>query len=313
MANKPQKELGGPRQMSKATKIVIGVFAVIMALSMTLPSLAPIFANDSSDDSQEQEQEAQTEETSEATEDESADDAEGESTADETAGSDDAAESGEATTEEAKDENTEDAAAGVPDNETLKNLADENADEVKKFEGRLDKDPNNLAALLNLGQIYMNWGYSAQYSSSTDEERDYSNGLLNKSVEYFDRYLAIEDSDAVKVQRLSSLYYLGETQESLDAMKKITEENPDYPLAWAHLGLFYEWQYDQTNALAAYKKAAETDSKDEYGVKSFADEHIKSINQSRSNFSDLTNEELLGTDSKPQAGLPGVIASESGI
>jgi tetratricopeptide (TPR) repeat protein len=159
----------------------------------------------------------------------------------------------------------------------------------------------------------MNWGYSAQYSSTTDEERDYSKGLLNKSVEYFDRYLAIEESDAVKVQRLSSLYYLGETQESLDAMKKITEENPDYPLAWAHLGLFYEWQYDQTNALDAYKKAAETDPKDEYGVKSFADEHVKSINQSTSNFSDLTNEELLGTDSKPQAGLPGVIANESGI
>jgi tetratricopeptide (TPR) repeat protein len=296
MANKPQKELGGPRQMSKGTTIVIRVFAVIMALSMTLPSLAPIFANDSNDDTQEQEQEAQTEDKDEAAEGESTDDAESE-----------------ATTDEAKDENTDDAAAGVPDNETLKNLADENADEVKKFEDRLEKDPNNLAALLNLGQIYMNWGYSAQYSSTTDEERDYSKELLNKSVEYFDRYLAIEDSDAVKVQRLSSLYYLGETQESLDAMKKITEENPDYPLAWAHLGLFYEWQYDQANALDAYKKAAETDPKDEYGVKSFADEHVKSINQSTSNFSDLTNEELLGTDSKPQAGLPGVIANESGI
>lgn len=309
MANKPQKELGGPRQMSKGTKIVIGVFAVIMALSMTLPSLAPIFANDSNDDTQEQEQEAQTEDKDEAAEGESTDDAEG----DEAADTDNASESGESTTDEAKDENTDDAAAGVPDNETLKNLADENADEVKKFEDRLDKDPNNLAALLNLGQIYMNWGYSAQYSSTTDEERDYSKGLLNKSVEYFDRYLAIEESDAVKVQRLSSLYYLGETQESLDAMKKITEENPDYPLAWAHLGLFYEWQYDQANALDAYKKAAETDPKDEYGVKSFADEHVKSINQSTSNFSDLTNEELLGTDSKPQAGLPGVIANESGI
>jgi tetratricopeptide (TPR) repeat protein len=303
MANKPQKELGGPRQMSKGTKIVIGVFAVIMALSMTLPSLAPIFANDSNDDTQEQE--TQTEDKDGAAEGESTDDAEG----DEAADTDNASESGESTTDEAKD----DAAAGVPDNETLKNLADENADEVKKFEDRLEKDPNNLAALLNLGQIYMNWGYSAQYSSTTDEERDYSKELLNKSVEYFDRYLAIEDSDAVKVQRLSSLYYLGETQESLDAMKKITEENPDYPLAWAHLGLFYEWQYDQANALDAYKKAAETDPKDEYGVKSFADEHVKSINQSTSNFSDLTNEELLGTDSKPQAGLPGVIANESGI
>lgn len=301
MANKPQKELGGPRQMSKGTKIVIAVFAVIMALSMTLPSLAPIFAGNATNDDQE---EAQTEQETDATTEESSDESQ------QGAAEGDSAESEEAATGE---EAQEDATAGVPDNDTLKDLAEQNASEVKKFEDRLAKDPNNLAALLNLGQIYMNWGYSAQYSSSTDEEKDYANGLLNKSVEYFDRYLAIEDSDAVKVQRLSSQYYLGNTQESLEAMKAITEANPDYPLAWAHLGLFYEWQYDYTNALAAYKKASETDPNDEYGVKSFADEHTTSINQSTSNFTDLTNEELLGTDSKPQAGLPGVIANNSGI
>ena len=292
MANKPQKELGGPRQMSKGTKIVIAVFAVIMALSMTLPSLAPIFASSAENDDQ---GEAQTEQTDDATTEE-----EGES--------DDAN-----ADENAKENAEDDTYAGVPDNDSLRSLVDQNADEVKKFEERLEKDPKNLAALLNLGQIYMNWGYSAQYSGTTDEEKDYANGLLNKSVEYFDQYLAIEDSDAVKVQRLSSLYYLGNTQESLDAMKQITEEKPDYPLAWAHLGLFYEWQYDQTNALAAYKKASETDPNNEYGVKDFAEEHIQSINSSSADFSDLTNEELLGTDSKPQAGLPGVIANESGL
>ena len=42
-SSKKEKELGG-RKMSTGTKIVVGIFAVVMALSMMLPSLAPIFA-----------------------------------------------------------------------------------------------------------------------------------------------------------------------------------------------------------------------------------------------------------------------------
>ena len=261
--------------MSKGTKIVIGIFAVIMALSMMLPSLAPIFAGDS--DSAEQTDDTQQTDANSQTETDTKDD----------------------------------ATANVPDNDTLKNLAEQNADEVKKFVKRLEEDPNNLAALLNLGQTYMDWGYSAQYSSTTDEEKAYSNDLLTKAVEYFDRYLALADSDAVQVQKLSAQYYLGNTEESVNAMKQITEQKPDYPLAWAHLGLFYEWQYDFTNATDAYKKAAAADPNDEYGVKSFAEEHIASINSYSADFSKLTNEELLGTNAKPQEGLPGVIANNT--
>lgn len=282
--------------MSKGTKIVIGIFAVIMALSMMLPSLAPIFAGDSNSADQADAQDAQDTENTE--------------NADDSQKTDDDAKASE---ESATEETTDDVTAGVPDNDTLKDLAEQNADTVKKFQKRLEEDPNNLAALLNLGQTYMNWGYSAQYSSSTDEEKAYSNDLLNKSVEYFDRYLAIQDSDAVEVQKISAQYYLGKTQESVDAMKKIAEEKSDYPLAWAHLGLFYEWQYDFTNALSAYQKAAETDANNEYGVKSFAEEHIASINSYSADFSKLTNEELLGTNAKPQAGLPGVIANNNDI
>lgn len=291
--------------MSKGTKIVIGIFAVIMALSMMLPSLAPIFAGNTNADDQETEQQdtQQTEDTSESTEDMSEKTEDSSEKTEETDNKD----------EDAKEESTDDVTAGVPDNDTLKDLAEENADEVKKFQQRLEEDPNNLAALLNLGQTYMNWGYSAQYSSSTDEEKEYSNDLLNKSIEYFDRYLALADSDAVRVQKISAQYYLGNTQESLDAMKKITEEKPEYPLAWAHLGLFYEWQYDFTNAKAAYQKAEETDPNNEYGVKSFAEEHISSINSYSADFSKLTNEELLGTNAKPQEGLPGIIANNNDI
>lgn len=317
MAEK-QKELGGPRKMSMGTKVATAVFAVVMALSMTLPSLAPIFAgngssgeqqSDSAADSQ-TESTTQTEDTTQAEETTPAENAAQTEDAAEDAGAEDGAE---AEDEAEATEEAGDAAAGVPENETLKNLADENKDEVAKFEDRLKQDPKNLAALLNLGQDYMSWGYSALTSSTTDEEKEYSKGLINKAVEYYNSYLGERDSDAVKIQLALCDYYLGNTEQAEDALKKMTEEKPDYALAWANLGMLYDQQYKQDDAIAAYQKAAETDPDDEYGAKSYGEQRIDSINSMRSDFSALTNEELLGTKSKPEEGLPAIIANNSDL
>ena len=65
MAKPKEKELGGARSMSKGAKILVVVFAVLMALSMMLPSLAPIFAGSSVAD------EGTTEQADTSTDDES--------------------------------------------------------------------------------------------------------------------------------------------------------------------------------------------------------------------------------------------------
>lgn len=290
MAKKQQKELDG-RNMSTGMRIIVGVFAVVMALSMMLPSLAPIFAgNDSSSQTDEQADEANTDEkTDEQTE--------------------------EAKPDEAKpaDSELDKTIATVPENDTLKNLAEQNKTKVDKFGKRLEEDPNNLAALLNLGQTYMNWGYSARYSSSTDEETAYSEALVKKAMEYFDRYLALRASDAVSVQRALCNYYVGNTDEAVSSLTKLCEEKPDYAMGWANLGMLYEQQYDQSKALEAYAKAVETDPNDEYGAKSYAEQRIQSINSANANFNELTNEELLGTNSKPEEGLPAIIANGSNL
>ncbi len=291
MAKKQQKELGG-RNMSTGTRIIVGIFAVVMALSMMLPSLAPIFASESASQQAEQEDDGTNETETETTTEE------------------------EATSEDeqaAPDASLDEAIANVPDNESLKSLAEQYEKSNAKFLKRLEDDPNDLAALLNLAQNYMDWGYSAVHSSSTDEETSYSQALLNKAMEYYDRYLKLHDSDAAKVQRVLCQYYAGKTDEAVAALKAITEEKPDYPLAWANLGMLYEQQYDYDEALEAYGKAKETDPDDDYGVKNYAEQRINAINASRANFSNLTNEELLGTDSKPQEGFAGVIANNSGI
>ena len=292
MADKPQKELGGPRKMSTGTKVIIGIFAVVMALSMTLPSLTQIFAGSANNSSS-------SEQSSEQSSEESSDNAEGENK--------------DETTDEAKQEEnqTDDGTTNVPDNESLKSLADQNKKDVEKFNGRLKEDPKNLAALLNLAQTYMNWGASATYSSSTDEETAYSKGLINKAAGYFDQYLGLHESDAARVQRIMCDSYAGDNDKAVGELEKMTQEKPDYPVAWIYLGMLYSQQGNNDKALEAYNKVAEVDPDDDFGMQAYAKQSIASINSSQTSFEDLTNEKLLGTNSQPTEGLPGAIANQS--
>ena len=200
----------------------------------------------------------------------------------------------------------------MPENETLKSLADQNKEEVEKYQKRLEQNPDNMAATLHLGQTYMNWGYSAMSSSSTDEEKEYSKALINKAIGYYDTYLKNNpDSLAALVQRTLCDYYMGNTEQSINKLKEMTQKNPDFALGWAYLGILSEQSYDMQTALDAYQKAVDTDPNNEYGVKSYSEQRIKSINESQGNFDKLTNKELLSSDSQPKDGLPGIIANKS--
>lgn len=296
MAKKPQKELGGPRKMSTGTKVVIGVFAVIMALSMTLPSLTQIFAGGGNSSSSEQEAESNSDSqsTNESAEDQNKEDGKDESS-----------------DEEKKEEGAEDATANVPDNESLKSLADQNKKDVEKYSKRLKDDPKDLAAILNLAQTYLSWGGSATYSSTTDEEKNYSKDLINKAIGYFDQYLELRESNAARIQRSVCEYYAGDTDKAIGELQKMTQDQSDYPISWLYLGMLYSQEGNNDKALEAYKKVEEVDPDDEYGIHEYAKQSIASINSSQSSFEDLTNEKYLGTNSKPEEGLPGIIANQS--
>ncbi|MDO4537681.1 MAG: tetratricopeptide repeat protein [Coriobacteriales bacterium] len=287
MAQK-QKELGG-NNMSTGTKVVIIVFAVVMALSMMLPTLASVVASNNA-----AEEAAKEEETSESAS----------GTADSTSG-ETASTSGEVASEE----------AAVPDNESLKSLATQYEEQLAVYKERLAKDGSNLAALLNLGQNYMNWGYSAYYSSTTDEEKAYSKGLIDKAVSYFDKYLAINDSDAVKVDRAMCSYYAGDTDAAVAAIEQITKDNPSSPLAWANLGVLYENKGDSEKATEAYKKAIEADPNDEYGAKSYANQRLISLNSTVSSPADAgaAGADSLQSSTPTSTGLSQTLSNDAGV
>lgn len=273
--------LGG-RKMKTSTKVVIVILAVIMALAMMLPSLASVVA---SNNQQAQQEEQQNQGSDDST-----------STSDNSNGSSD-----------------DDSAAteGVP--EDLQSLAKQYYSRTSALQAKLDDDPNNLAALLNLAQNYMNWGYQAAAQSDTDEETTYADGLLDQAIGYYDRYLALNDSNSAKVDRALCQYYKGDTDAAVSALQQITTDSPDFAPAWANLGMLYEYSGDTDKAKEAYQHAVDTDPNDEYGAKSFANRRLVQItaSQNQSSSSDDATSVISNSSSDSQ-GLTDTLAQESG-
>ena len=151
---------------------------------------------------------------------------------------------------------------------------------VATLEEKYASDPVNLATLLNLGKDYMTWGAYVRYFGSTDADTSHANELLSTAVKYYDEYLAIKDSDAVRVDKALCAYYQEDGTSALQQLKELTESSPDYGPAWANLGLVYEASGDDDSAKAAYAKAQETDPNDEYGAKTYATQRLASMESS---------------------------------
>ncbi|MEE8705056.1 MAG: tetratricopeptide repeat protein [Olsenella sp.] len=270
-----------PSQMKTSTKVIVIVFAVIMAASMMLPSFVSIFAS-----------QAQGSEDSSTSADSSSSDA---SSASDSSSADSSADA---------------SLEGVP--ESLQPTASKYAPTVSSLESKLSSDPNNLATLLNLAQDYMSWGYTSLSSSTTDEETTYSTGLLQKAVEYYDRYLALNDSSAAKVDRALCEFYAGSTEAAQADLEQVTVDDPGYGPAWANLGMLYEYAGDTDKATEAYQKAVDADPDDEYGAKSFANQRLIQIKASSTSSSSSTSDST-SVPSTSEQGLSDTLSSKSGI
>ncbi len=251
-----------------AGKALIVVFAVLMALSLMLPSLSSIFSSSSSSSS-----------SSEQT-----------TSSDSDSGSDSGSDS---------DSSETDYVA----------KADEKyGAQVSTLEEKYASDPVNLATLLNLGKDYMTWGVYVRYFGSTDSDTSHANELLSTAVKYYDEYLAIKDSDAVRVDKALCAYYQEDGTSALQQLKDLTESSPDYGPAWANLGMVYETSGDEESAKAAYAKAQETDPDDEYGAKTYATQRLSSMESSdeTSDSGESSSEDVTDDSASSSTGAQGL-------
>ena len=165
---------------------------------------------------------------------------------------------------------------------------------VEADEAKLKDDPNNLSALLDAGNQEMNWGYRSSMYATSDEDKNASNEHFNKSIAYFDRYLAINDSKAVHVDRSLCQFYSGATDEAIAYLEDYANKNSDYAPAWANLGMMYESKMDTAKAKEYYNKAMEVDPDDKYGTKEYTQQRLDSINSTEQTENITKNEGYTG-------------------
>lgn len=232
-------------RQKKITAIAVGIFAVIMALSMTLPSLSYIFGNS---DEQQAAQQAQEEADAAAQE----------------------AENGE------EEEETEELTGMAAVDDAYKAVID-------PLEEKLKDNPKDLATLLHLGKDYMAWGYDAGSYASEDADYEHLNELFAKAMDYYDQYLELNDSPAVKCDRAMCQLYTGDLEGAVAALEQVTADE-NYGPAWANLGMIHEiYQGDNEGAKEAYQKAIDADPDDEYGSKSYANRRLAAMVASANN------------------------------
>ena len=274
----PKKSTNKAANLGIGAKLVIILFAALMAFSLVLPSLSTILSSSSST----------TPTTSDTSTDDSSTDSDSESTDD---------------SEEKSD---------------VEKADDKYSSTVATLEEKYASDSTNLATLLNLGKDYMTWGTYVRYYGTTDADTTHANELLTKAAKYYDEYLAQHDSNAVRVDKALCAYYQEDTTSALNQLKELTETASDYGPAWANLGYIYENNGDTDSAKEAYAKAEETDPNDEYGAKSFAEQHLSSIESSESSDSESSDSSSTSTSTSSSSsttteGLSETLSDLSGL
>ena len=102
--------------------------------------------------------------------------------------------------------------------------------------------------------------------------------LFRRAEGYFDRYLALEESDSIEVSRILCEFYLGETDAALEELETFTASH-DFGPAWANLGMFYVNAGENDKAKQAFNAAIAADADDAYGAKSYAEQYLSYLEQ----------------------------------
>jgi tetratricopeptide (TPR) repeat protein len=161
----------------------------------------------------------------------------------------------------------------------------------------------------------MNRGYQADYVSTDTPEHDYSEKLIDEAIKAFDHYLELRDSKSVRSDRALCKYYKDDINGATADVEKLTEDYPDYALAWANLGMLYEGKAEDEKATEAYKKAVELDPDNVSGAKSFAGERIIAINPSVSSLADASDAsaDKLEKTEPSSTGLTDALKTDTGL
>lgn len=195
----------------------------------------------------------------------------------------------------------DDASSSTSDAKTMAQVDEDNQAIVDSINAKIAANSSGsaqLAGLANLGNAYMNWGgelqqasdYVPASASAASSSADASKGsdasgatdsdatqadehvkdVFSQAVSYYDRYLELNESNAVRVNRAVSLYYAGDEDGAIASLEELTGESGDFSPAWFQLAMFYQTDGETSAARSAFERAISADAVESYGVSSYA-------------------------------------------
>lgn len=200
------------------------------------------------------------------------------------------------------------ATSSTSDVKTMAEVDEANQSIIDSLESKLAANSTgsgSLSALANLGNAYMNWGGELQQASDYSTATAAASSLADASaasdsvagdsaaqahvedifataVDYYDQYLALNDSDVVRMNRAVCLYYAGSQDDAISALEELTQSNEDFSPAWYRLGIFYQLDGETSAAKDAYNRAISADAKESYGVSVYAQIYLAMLQAAES-------------------------------
>lgn len=186
------------------------------------------------------------------------------------------------------DASTDAATEAATTNSQMESLDSYYSQQVSAPEAKLAETPDDLASLINAANSYLDWGQAATTYATTDDERAHATDLLTKAQGYYDRYLALKDSNAARVSRAMCQYYLGDVAGAQQALLAVTQADPSYAPAWSDLATIYQAQGDTAAQTDALNQALAADPTDSYGLKSSVSQQLQALTGASSASSAIT-------------------------
>ena len=99
---------------------------------------------------------------------------------------------------------------------------------VVPLEEKLQENAEDLATLLNLGNDYLSWASEASQYATDEDSQAHVTELFEKAMGYYDQYLELNDSNAVKVNRALAQLYSGDVAAATAALEQLTTDAPTF-------------------------------------------------------------------------------------
>jgi len=150
--------------------------------------------------------------------------------------------------------NTTTPTTGTGQGSAVDQAAQRYAPAAQALESQLASDPESYTAMVNLGNLYVDWGGELQQASQTSSAAALAAVPIWRAAKnLYGDALAIKQGEApVEGNYALMLYYTGETDEAIKWGLLAVKSDPKLVPAWLNLGNFYSAKGDAANAKKAW-------------------------------------------------------------